>query len=321
MDRLPVEVRISLSKSFPPGSSELRFGSYMLRAIPSDSPEDGEAVLAFDGASASSDGGNSHPEEEAASVRHLLSLLLDARSQKRGLRIDHLDIPPSPEQVTYPQFFGSIDASSLASDFDSVLSLEDDILRQYLRAAHAYAFATEFIPSDITFAFFLLVVSIECLSSQNAVIPFAELDADKKKAERFVRFVQTFLPDDMRGDDERDDELFRKVLKTVYYSHRSGFAHGGKEVSGAAIMADRVGSSYLKHEVDGKQTKTPGIGWFARVARDALLGYLRSGGDETSAKDPTRLGRLALEKAGLQLKVKRPMEKYSIVTFDDVEYR
>lgn len=133
-----------------------------------------------------------------------------------------------------------------------------------------------FIPSDITFAFFLLVVSVECLSSQDAVIPHSTLDLDRKKAERFVTFVETYLPNEGRSPDECDAALFKELLKTIYYSHRSGFVHGGKEVSSAAMMADKAGSSYFKHQVDGKEMKTPGIGWFAGIARGALVGYLRS---------------------------------------------
>ena len=97
--------------------------------------------------------------------------------------------------------------------------------------------------------------------------------------------------------------------------------HGGKEVSFAALMADEAGSSYLKHEVDGKETKTPGIGWFAGIARGALVGYLRSKTLDAQSEDPQLLAKLAIEKAGLRLKAKRPIEQHTVVTFDEVEYR
>jgi hypothetical protein len=129
------------------------------------------------------------------------------------------------------------------------------------------------------------------------------------------------LPESVKGADERDEGLFTYLLKTVYYSHRSAFVHGGREVSVASLLADKVGSSYLKHLVDGRETKTPGLGWFAKVMRGSLLGYLASVAPDTLCSDKHRLSRLAFEKAGLQLKAKRDMTAGHGATFDDIEFR
>jgi hypothetical protein len=321
MNQFPVELRVAFSKKFPPGVSEVRFGAYLLNAIPSDIAEGGEAILRFRNSYSHPEGGGSHPEEEATNVCRVLSLLLNARYRKVGFRLNHLDIPTIHRHKQHPQFLGQLDTSCLEDDIKHVLSLEENLARQFVRASHTYSFALDFIPSDITFAFFLLVVSVECLSSQNAVISSKELDPDRKKAERFVKFIESHLPHDVRGPDERNAQLFKELLRTIYYSHRSGFVHGGKEVSSAALMADKAGSSYFKHEVDGKETKTPGIGWFAGIARGALVGYLRSQPLDPQSYDSQLLAKLAFEKAGLRLKAKRAIEQHTVVTLDDVEYR
>ena len=319
MTQFPVEVRVALSKEFPPGVSEVKFGPYLLCAIPSDIADGGEAILRFNDNYSHSEAGGSHPEEEAMNVCRILSLLLNARYRRVGFRLNHLDIPT--QHGLYPQFLGHLDTSNLAEDIKHVLSLDENVARQFVRASHTYSFAVDFIPSDITFAFFLLVVSVECLSSQSAIIPYNELKPDRKKAERFVAFINEYLPDDTRGPDERNNDLFNGLLKTIYYSHRSGFVHGGKEVSDASLMADQASSSYFQHIVDGKETKTPAIGWFAGIARGSLIGYLRSQPLTPQSEDPELLGKLAYKKAVLHLKAKRAIEKHAVVTLDDVHYR
>jgi hypothetical protein len=318
---LPFELRLTLSKRFPSGTAAVELGRYQVRPIPTSSI-DGEAVLSFMDTYEAPIGGGSHPEEEATMVARCLSLCLDARLKKGGIRVNHIDIsdPPHRERQVYPQFYGVCDPSSLGRHLAVFGSLPDDLARQYSRAASTYSFALEFIPADPTFAFFLLVVAVECLSSQDAVIPYAELDPHKK-CERFCAFVKRMLPDLVKGPDERDDDLSTHLLKTVYYSHRSAFVHGGREVSVASVLADRAGSSYLKHLVDGKETKTPGLAWFAKVVRGSLLGYLESVPPEALNSDEHRLSRLAFEKAGLQLKAKRDMTAGELATFDDIEFR
>jgi hypothetical protein len=317
---LPFELKLILSKGFPPGTTTVTCGRYQLQPIPTASA-DGEAVLSFIDTWESENGG-SHPEEEATIVARCLSLSIDARVKPAGIRANHIDIPPTDrERSGYPQFYGKCDPAGFPLHVDRVLSLTDDLARQFARAASTYSFGLEFIPSDPTFAFFLLVVSGECLSSQDAVIPYADLHPDRAKCERFCRFVRAFVPEGQKGADEGDEALFTELLKTVYYSHRSGFVHGGREASVAALLADGARSSYLKHMVDGKETRTPGLAWFARVVRGSLLGYLEALPAEGLTPDQDRLSRLAFEKAGLQLKVKHAMERGQVVTLDDVEFR
>ena len=86
-------------------------------------------------------------------------------------------------------------------------------------------------------------------------------------------------------------------------------------------MADKAKSSYFKHATEGKEIRTPGLGWFAKVVRGALLGYLDSLPSPSLGIDEELLSRLALEKAGLKVKATKDLEKGRIVTLEDIEYR
>lgn len=84
MNQLPVEIRVSLSKKFPPGVSEVKFGIYLLRVIPSEISDGSEAILQFNNAYSHPEGGGSHPEEEAINICRLLSLFLNVRTGRWG---------------------------------------------------------------------------------------------------------------------------------------------------------------------------------------------------------------------------------------------
>lgn len=321
---MPVATKLILSKHFPPGMSEFKFGRYQIQPVPLSSTTEVEVILSFINTYKDPTGGGSHPEEEANIICRLLSVFLDSRIKKNGLRINEIDIPAivSQDNSQYSQFFGVFDPTHLENYLQRTLSLDEDLARQFIRACHTYSFALEFIPSDPTFAFFLLVVTGECMSSQDKVIPFSDLNPACKSCERFCRFITTFLLEEFKGDDEKNNELFIELLKTVYYSHRSGFVHGGKEVSSAALMADKTGSSYFKHATEGKEVRTPGLGWFAKIIRGAILGYIGSfPSPSIESVDEELFSRLAFEKACLKIKSKRDVKKGHVVTSEDIEYR
>lgn len=319
----PYEVRMTIacSSSFPAGEFEVELGRYKLEAVPTGDGTACQAVLRFSSAFESERGGGSNPEEEAHIVRRLIGLLLNTRTRATGFWTPFPRILGPDAHLSYPELEGPFDTSQLASDLERVLALTDDLARQFIRAANAYTFALQFIPSDPTFAFFLLVVSVECLSSQSEVIPHTELEPEGNTCERFCRFIIDYLPGSLKQKDEEDPELFRELLKTVYYAHRSGFVHGGREASPAALHADVAKSSYFKHATDGPEVKTPGLSWTARVIRGALLGFLREKQYAWGCPDKDRFSRLAMEKALLKVRVKRSVERGEPVTFADIDFR
>lgn len=312
MSNLNVETKLILSKLFPAPTSTLKAGRYQISPIPSTMAGQSEAVLEFDSAYEAPEGGGSHPEEELNIVSNFLAVILEAKVKRGGMRINSIDIPAQSEIID-ELVRGQIDWSNADTDIRCLLRFDDDIARQLTRAARAYATALDNIPSDPTFAFFLLVVAVECLSNQPAVIPPAELAIDSKKCERFCLFIDRYLLEAYKGEDEHNTDLFRELLKEVYYGHRSSFVHGGKEVTMASLMADRASSSYFKHATSGKEVKTPGLRWFARAVRGALLGFIRSAPTD-SASDDQRLARLAFEKAGLKIKAARDIPAGHVVT-------
>lgn len=319
-----IDTKLVISKSFPAGMGEIKFGHYTLRAVPSSIPSHAEAILTFENEFKSEQSGGSHPEEESSIVAHLLSLFWNSRIEKHGSRIGNIDIPSNGTRQSdlYPQFCGNIDPERTERLLDAILSFEIDLARQFVRASNTYSFSLQFIPSDPTFAFFLLVVSIECLSSQDAVISYAELSPDSNKCERYCRFIKDFLLDEFKGEDERDDVLFSELLKTIYYSHRSGFAHGGKEVSIASIVADSLKSSYIKHSVDERIVRTPGLGWFAKIVQGSLIGFLTSKQSTEHAIDKYLLSKLAFEKAGIKLQVNKDVTSGQVINIGkDTYYR
>lgn len=307
-----------MSKGFPSGATSVAFGRYRITPVPSLNTDRVEAVLDFTDSYEAPLGGGSNPEEEANIICNLLSLICEARIKRSGLRVGAVDVPLSQDRV-YARYRGTLPEIDTNDYLEHVLSLSRDLARQVSRACRAYSAALDFIPADPTFAFFLLVVSIECLSSQQAIIPSEELDVDKKKCERFCTFIERHVKQALPSVEQRASPALRELLKTVYYAHRSAFVHGGKEVSSATVMADRIGAAYFKHATDGPEVRTPGLDWFAGIAREAILGYIVSL-PKTDAPNVDLIAEIAFEKAALRIRVKRDVRAGEVVTFGDIDY-
>ena len=110
--------------------------------------------------------------------------------------------------------------------------------------------------------------------TQEEFLPNKELNKSKKSADRYCHLVKTYCTSIDQLYPAKGETAFLNDLKTVYHSHRSGFVHGGKEVSIASDVADRVGLDRLGHIVAGKEVVTPGLKWFFKVTRRTLLGFL-----------------------------------------------
>jgi hypothetical protein len=314
---MPVESRLLLGKAIPEEFRTFELGPY--RLIVADSSNN-ELALMFNTNVLS---GHNHREEETVIIGPIVGSIAEYKNPtlwdcgSTGSRIPSFD----PERRgDYPDFHGIADPANLQRLGPRLFGFPEDLGRQFIRAARAYASALDVIAEDHTFAFFLLVVAIECLSSQDGVIPHVELHPEGKTCERFCEFIRRYLPEAVRSDDERNASLLTELLKTAYYAHRSAFVHGGKEVSGAAVMADQIRSSYVKHSTDGPEVKTPGVAWFASVVRYSLLGFL--GAFPPSPHDVTLLARIAAEQGRLKLKPKQNVTAGDVLGVeDDIDYR
>ena len=149
-------------------------------------------------------------------------------------------------------------------------------------------------------------MAIECLSNQTRA------ETDKGKCDSFISFILSYLPDKSQIETEED---WKELLKEVYYRHRSGFTHGGKEIPEATDIADRLNRVYVKHIIDGKEVRTPSLKWFESVVRNSLVGYLISQNSIENPKD--RVKEISLEHGVVQLIANRDLAAGSVVTEKD----
>ncbi len=220
--------------------------------------------------------GHSNPEHEGEIMLSVLVLLFDCRIKKTGYRVNGLDISGQrPVKAPLEGLFdGEVATEDYASLVRNLFSLGDQLTKQFIRACNAYSLAIASIELDRSLSFLLLVTALECIATQEKFCPNTELDKTKKSAERYCRLVRDYCNgrEELYPSDGEDG--FTRDLKTVYYSHRSAFIHGGKEVSIASQAADEYGFNSIGHFVDGKEVITPGLKWFFQVTRRTLMGFV-----------------------------------------------
>lgn len=196
-------------------------------------------------------------------------------------------------------------------DFDNYLlkfqNLDRDTARQFLRACEVYRLSLNISSWNKTISFFLLCVTIECLSNK--------LSEGRGKCDKFITFILKNLQE--KGDFKTESE-WHEILKEIYERHRSGFVHGGKLVPEASNLADRHNRVYVTNIIDGKYIKTPGFKWFSTIVQKTLIGFLNSI-TITDESPSDHFKELSLEYGTVFLKAKRPIKPGHVVTQDDVE--
>jgi hypothetical protein len=248
VSRQDVSIRIQSSRPFPPSLSEIVFDSYRIRPIPTSDGE--EAILQFkdewvEGQMAS------HPVQEGKFILSWLALMLRSRLNAVASEINNVPFP-SDENV-YGQFLKPIDPpQDLQVLFDKLCALDDKLVRTYLRACDLYHLAAQVIDDRPSLANFLLVSSIECLA--------AIVSPGNSYKESFLNFIKRFCPRTILGADtfeEAIDGLLGKI-----HSYRSQYAHGGKDIPVASLVADRHGLVWVRYFDDGREELAPSISWF-----------------------------------------------------------
>jgi hypothetical protein len=110
------------------------------------------------------------------------------------------------------------------------------------------------------------------------------------------------------------DKLLRKL-----YDYRSQYAHGGKDIPIASLVASSKGLVWVKHFENGKEDMAPSIDWFANVVRACLLSFLQQVATEPlPERNRQKLMDLALSYGVAHLKAKRPIQQGQMVTAEDV---
>jgi hypothetical protein len=152
--------------------------------------------------------------------------------------------------------------SDLNQLFQNLCALDDKGARQYIRACEAYRVAVSLLSENPTLAMFMLVTSVECLSNTFERRKCLHLKRPGSgNYDRFRDFISSNLPADLEA--EKSDTMFPELLKRCY-DIRSAFTHGGKPLSLAAGLADRVEKKFaFRGRTSSPNTKP----WMVRESR------------------------------------------------------
>lgn len=270
---ITTEIRCELSKKFPIANGDLDLLRYQIKLLPSKYEGCQEAILVFQD---EIEKGYSNPAQEGEIVLSVLALFFDCRIKKTGYRVNGADLS-GHTPINMPLdgvFCGEIATEDFASSIAHLFTLGDELTKQFVRACNAYSLAIASAELDHSLSFLLLVTALECLATQEEFCPNSKLDKSAKSAERYSLLVRNYCDKREELYSYSDEEAFFRDLKTVYYSHRSAFVHGGKEVSVASRIADQAGFNNIGHFIDGKEIFTPSLKWFFQVTRRTLMGFL-----------------------------------------------
>jgi len=310
MSSLETKAFFVTSRRIHPKFGNVNFGKYTVEPVPS--PDTGNTgatnqyLLRFPDEIRENEQ-RSNPDREARQVLSLLSLWLGTRLEVKSLMVNSVNIGALTRDVAATGITGiAEDLPNLQLLTQKFNSLDLDLARQFLRAADVYKTAVNLIGQNNTLSYFLLTVAIECLSNKT------KTESDKGKCDSFISFILSYLPDKSQIESE---EIWKELLKEVYYRHRSGFTHGGKEIPEATEIADGLNRVYVKHIIDGKEVKTPSLRWFESVVRNSLLGFLIAQESNEDPKD--RVKEISLEHGVIQLIASRDITAGSVVTEKD----
>lgn len=288
-----MKVAFELSRRLAHQLGVLTIGRYTIEPIPSDNPAEstGTYLLRFGDEGVA---GQSQPSTEAELFLSFLSLSLCSRLYIGATMIGNSNVGQLSNRNVYGTPFDGVvdDMQSVKALWARFLSLEIDLARQVIRSCEVYRTAVNMIGQNNTFAFFLLTIAVECLSNK--------VMSGQGTCDRFVAFVLKYC---LEKGNVPDDEQLAMLLKEVYYNHRSGFTHGGKQIPQAVFLADQLQRSYVRHNTDGKERCTPGLLWFASVARNSIVGFLNSQ-EITWGTVNDHFRNLAAEQGVIALKVK-----------------
>jgi hypothetical protein len=112
-------------------------------------------------------------------------------------------------------------------------------------------------------------------------------------------------------------KLFVELLRQIYSSYRSGFTHGGSNISVGSLAADKAGLKYAKHFINEKEIKAPSLTWFENIVREVLIEFLRKSAQ--GIEDRQRLAGLAISESVLTMKLTKPKKPGEVVFQGDVD--
>ena len=298
-------VRFNCGREVSSNLTEIKFDKYRITTIPSKrdplGPGGEDMLLEFLDVWEKEQIA-SNPEREAEYILGWLSVMFGAKIIFDSAKINNVNITLRRRQRR--QMESPIESTSDVNPlFNGLCSLDDGGAQQCLRACEAYRVAASLLEDNPTLAMFMLVTAVECLSNT-----FETGDGHFLK---FCHFISTYLPTELAS--EQADSKFPELLRQCY-GFRSGFTHGGRPLSLASGLADRVAEKSVTHYEGGHEVVTPSTTWFENIVRSVIMEFLRR------QKGPKRssLSSLALQESILTFRAKRSVERGSILSKDDV---
>lgn len=307
---MEVKVLFQTSHKIHPKFGILSIGKYSVEPVPTTEPGTQPAsnryLLRFDDEMREGESG-SQPQAEATLFLAYLSLVLGSRLHIESLMVNSVNISvgQAPTYKDYQTIIEHLpDIDSLVARFKGKNA---EVARQFLRACEVYRAALNLMGENNTLSFFLFTIAIECLSNK--------VGKGEGSCDKFIDFILDYLPDKSSLPSEHD---WKELLQEIYYRHRSGFTHGGKEIPEAVSLADRMNRVYVRNVVDGKEVRTPGLKWFESVVRGSLTGLLNSA-EYDSGQQIDHFKNISLEYGRVMVKAKHSLEAHTVVTEKDVD--
>jgi hypothetical protein len=305
----PVEILFTASKAWDPRLKEVTFDKYKLRSVPTakESLADTHEGLILEFQDLWKKGQvSSNPEREGDHVLSFLSLVHAMKVEFNSFKLNNVQVTLRSGRSSFlnGKMDSSIDLGELCRKLES---LDQDLLRQYLRGCSAYRTALLLIEDNPTLSFFLLVTAIEAVSNK--------VMRSGSQRKNFAKFILKYLPKSFEG--ELGSKGILLLLIDEAYTMRSAFTHGGSEISIGTLSADHVQRKYVKHIVKGKEICSPSLSWFAGVVQTVLLKFLLD--QETGDEHESILSDLAREEGIITVRAARDVKAGQLVTTKDVD--
>lgn len=308
---MEIKIKFTTSQKIHPKFQNLSIGKYTIEPLPSSSlglqQATSDYLLRFNDEMREGER-MANPKAEGILFLSCLSLFLSSKIQIKSLMMNSINTPEINAFGVYRNYETTLEELPDLNTFVKKIMLKNSIsIKQFFRSCEVYNTAMNLMGENNTLSYFLLTIAIECLS--NVVMN------EEGKCDKFIAFILKYTEDksELKSEDE-----WKEFLKEIYYNHRSGFTHGGKDVPEGVLLADKLNRVYVKNVIDGKEKKTPGLKWFESVVRRALIGFLLSCEQDTES-EVDHFKEFSLASGKIMLKAKRAISAFTIITEKDVD--